>query len=771
MSIKFSLFHAIRSFSFLLPAIIVLSLFAGAAPIISEAQVISGVRVEGNKRVETGTVLLQVTSAVGREVNSDVLDADVKQIFRTGFFSDVSSQSNRTPSGVEVIFNVKERPAIREVKLKGNEAVTDDTLKEKLNVGARRFLDLVKIKAGIEQARQYYQGLGYFGVDIDIEQTPVETGEVDLTFVVKEGEKRKITEIVFDGATVTERDELLDAIKTKEKFWLTSWITGSGVLRKEQLEQDSKDLTRYYLNKGYVDARVGLPEVEQTDDGLKVTFKVSEGEVYNFAKISAAGTLFENSESKTLEGIEAKKGETFSAEKLRKDTFTITEKFTDKGFAFTNVSPDTSVDRERRTVSVLFQIDKGKPIIVNRINITGNRKTADNVVRRSMQIQEQELFSSSKIKRSQELLQRLGHFEEANISTEPSSEGDKVDLNVAVREGNTGTFSIGAGLSSGDGILFSSQISENNLFGTGNSLTLDVNTGTRRQNFVLSFNNPRVDDSYFSFGADALSVMRNFDFFERQQTGGSLTLGYPLWFLGEDLLEDIRASATYELTQVGINNISATAPQLVKDQAGDTNASSVTPRLIRNTINNPLDPTKGSRQQASVEFAGLGGEQKFILWQAQNSAFIHLFDLGTSGPLIFSPRQRIGFGQPNGDDVFPLYRRFFPGGINSNRGYDARRMGPKDDRGQVFGGASEVLLNFDLVFPLVESVGLRGLVFFDAGNAFDDNKSFGNLRRAVGWGFRWRSPIAPIRIEFGYPLDKEAGDSTFVTNFSFGNPL
>ena len=312
---------------FILIALLAQTEIAYGAPIISE------VSVQGNKRVETGTILLQVTSQVGREVNSDILDADVKQIFRTGFFSDVSSSLTRTGTGVAVLFNVKERPAIREVKIKGNDAVTDDTLKDKLNVGARRFLDLVKIKAGIEQARQYYQGLGYFGVEIDLEQAPLDSGEVDLTFAIKEGEKRKITEIVFDGSTVSDTDELKEAIKTKEKFWLTSWITGSGVLRKEQLEQDSKDLTRYYLNKGYVDARVGLPEVEQTEDGLRVTFKISEGVVYHFAKISASGTLFENSETKTLDGIEAKKGDTFSAEKLRKDTFTITEKFTDKGFA------------------------------------------------------------------------------------------------------------------------------------------------------------------------------------------------------------------------------------------------------------------------------------------------------------------------------------------------------------------------------------------------------------------------------------------------------
>jgi len=742
------------------------SLRSESGPLISE------IVISGNRRVETGTILLQVQSQAGKPVDGAVVDADVKQIYRSGFFSNVESRVDRVASGVRVTFNVTERPAIRSVFLRGNEHVTDDTLKDKLNIGIRRFLDRTKLRAGIEQARQYYQGLGYYDASIELEEKRVDGGEVDVTFVISEGSKKRIQQVVFEGNQRLNSDELQDAIKTSDYFWLTSWVTGSGVLKKEQLEQDSKELTRLYLNKGFVDARVGMPEIVSIEEGLKVVFKIAEGEEYSFAKISATGTLLENSAQKTLEGIESKQGEIFSAEKLRKDTFTITEKFSDKGFAFTNVTPDTSIDRDRRVVTVNFQIDKGAPITINRINITGNRKTSDNVIRRSMQIQEQEIFSSTKIRRSQEILQRLGHFEEATISTEPSTEPDKVDLNVAVREGNTGTFSIGAGLSSGDGILFSTQISENNLFGSGNSLTLDINSGTRRENFVLSFNNPRVNDTYWSFGADALSVLRDFEFFERQQVGGSLTFGYPLWFLGEELLEDIRASMTYELTNVDIKDIDAAdAPQFVKDQEGKTTASSVTPRIIRNTINNPLDPTSGSRQTFSVELAGLGGDQEFYLGQFQNTMYLHLFDTGM-GPFIFSPRQRIGWGETFGDDRFPLYRRFFPGGINSNRGYDARTMGPKDAAtGNTFGGAQELLLNFDLIFPLIESVGLRGLVFFDAGNAYDDEESFGKLRKAIGWGLRWRSPIAPIRIEFGYPMDKETGDSSFVTNFSFGNPL
>jgi len=746
----------------------VLSLATGAR---AAGPVITDVRIEGTKRVESETVLLQVQSKPGQLADGQAIDNDVKQIYRSGFFSDVESRVEREPGGVRLVFKVVERPAIRNVVLRGNDKVTDDTLKEKLNIGIRRFLDKAKINAGIEQARQYYQGLGYFDAEITLEETPVENGEVDIAFNIKEGDKKVINEVHFEGNNNVPSDELEDAIKTSEHFWLTSWITGSGVLKKEQLEQDSKELTRFYLNKGFVDVRVGNPDVEPIEGGLRITFKITEGEPYKFAAIKATGTLLEDSMEKTLDGIESKTGETFSAEKLRKDTFTITDKFADKGYAFTNVAPDTSIDHAGKTVAINFEINKGSPITVNRINITGNAKTNDNVIRRSMQIQEQELFSSSKIRRSQEILQRLGHFEEASISPEPSTEPNKVDLNVAVREGSTGTFSIGAGLSSGDGVLFSSQVSENNIFGSGNSLTLDVNTGTRRQNFILSFNNPRVDDSYWSFGADLLSTLRDFEFFERQQQGGSLTLGYPLWFLGEKALEDVRASITYELTNVDIRDIREDAPPLVKDQAGETVASSMTPRIIRNTINNPLDPTSGSRQLLSVEIAGLGGEQEFYLGQFQNINYFKLFDMW-NGPLLFAPRQRIAWGETfSGSDQFPLYRRFFPGGINSNRGYDARKVGPKDENGNVYGGASDVELNFDLLFPLMESAGLRGLLFFDAGNAFDDDEGIGKLRKAIGWGFRWRSPVAPIRVEFGYPLDKEDGDKSFVTNFSFGNPL
>ena len=748
-------------------AILLLLCRAAAA----QAQAVATVAVEGNQRVETGTVLLQLSTKTGEPFSKDKVDADVKQIYRTGYFDQVIARTDPNGAKVNVVFEVTEKPAIRSVMLEGNKEVSDDTLKEKLNIGARRFLDRSKIRASIEQAKQYYYGLGYYDAAIEAKETPAEENQVDLTFVISEGEKKVIREVVFEGNKAISTSDLEDAIKTKTYFWLTSWATSAGILKKELLLQDQKDLVHYYLNRGYVDARVNEPEVTEIPRGLRVTFKIHEGDVYSVSKVSASGTLYEDDAAKTLEGVEVKEGEVFNADQIRKDTFSVSEKFTDKGYAFANVSPDTEIDREKKTIGLNFQIDKGKLITIDRINITGNKKTLDNVVRRSLTLHEQELFSSSKLRRSQELLQRLGYFDEVTITPEPTSLPDKVDLNVAVREGNTGTFGLGAGISSGEGFIFNGNIAEHNVFGSGNSLSLDANTGTETNNYVLSFVNPRVNDTYMSFGADALAFHREFDDFNRGQAGGGITFGYPLWFLGESAMDDYRATLNYQFTQINISDVSTTAAQLIKDQEGVTNASEITPRVVRNTINNPLDPTGGSRQSASFDIAGLGGNQKFWLAEASTT---HYFDLWDSpiGTFVLSPRMRIGYGKTYDGGEFPLFKRYFEGGINSVRGYTSRHLGPQDAEGSYYGGSKAFVTNVDFLFPLVNSIGLKGLIFYDAGNAFDNDQGIAvrDLRQAIGWGFRWKSPIAPIRIEIGYPIAKQPGERAVVTNFSFGAP-
>lgn len=736
------------------------------------AGVISRIEIAGNTRVDDGTVRLQISSEEGKPLDSALVDADVKEIYRTGFFEQVVAKLRRKGDERVLVFEVVEKPALRQVLLQGNEEVSDEKLKEKLNIEARRFLDKRKIIAGIEAAKAYYQDEGYYDTEIEFIVTPVEQNQVDLTFVVEEGEEKKLREVVFEGNRDIEDSDLEDVVKTSAYSWWSSWLTGSGLVKAEQLKEDSLLLSRYYLNSGYADVRVADGEIEEIEDGLRVTFKIEEGPVYQFGEITASGDLLNESVEDTLRETESKSGEVFSVDLLRKDTFVVSEKFTDIGYAFANVEPSTDIDRESRVVNVDFAVDKGSLVYVDRIELSGNEKTADNVIRRSLKIQETELFSSSRIRRSQQLLERLGHFDEVTITPEPSGEKDKLDLTVAVREGSTGTFTAGAGVSSGDGFILHGRVSENNLFGTGNSLGADLNLGTRNENYVLSFDNPRLNDSYWSMGIDLLSVEREFDDFDREQIGGSLTFGYPLTFLGPEYLDDIRFSLRYELLRVDISDVEEDAPSLIIDQEGRTTSSSVTPRLVRNTIDNPLNPTEGSRQVASIELAGIGGDQEFWLVRLSNTLYHPLIDTGV-GPLVFSQRTRFGYGETFDGEDFPLFRRFFPGGINSVRGFDARELGPKDEEGNEYGGNKQLVANFELIFPLFPPIGLKGVGFYDIGNAFDDDENidFSELRHAAGWGIRWNSPLGPIRIEIGYALDREEGEDSVVTHFSFGAPL
>lgn len=726
------------------------------------------VQVEGNSRVETSTISLQIHTKPGAPYDAARAADDVKNIYRTGFFDQVSV---RVPSEGVVVFVVTEKPSVRKVLIKGNEKVKEEKIKDKLNITSRFFLDRRRIQAGIDEVKKYYEGEGYYDTAIEYKVLPVQENQVDLEFSVKEGDERLVREVTFRGNKEVDASDLRAVVKTTRYKWWSSWATGTGVVKKEDIEEDIKSLTHYYLNHGFVDAKVGQPSIERNDRGIVVTFPIQEGDVFHFGSITTAGDLIEKSTEKTLDGVEIKSGETFELDKLRKDVFTVSEKFTDIGYAFANVEPATEINRDRKQVDVTFKVDKGKLITVNRITISGNRKTFDNVIRRTLLISEQERFSSSKIRRSQELLQRLGYFDEVTITPEPAGEDNKVNLAVAVREGNTGSFSVGAGIASGDGFLISSRIAENNLFGTGNSLSLDVNTGARRENYVLSYVNPRINDTRLSGGVDLSRVTRRYNSFDRKETGAGVSLGYPLWFLDEEYQDDFRTTLRYDITQVDITGVDPDAPLLVKNQRGQSVSSSITPQIVRNTIDNPLDPSKGSRQAVSTEIAGLGGDQRFWLAQAGNSWYYPLYK-SSFGNFVFAQRTHLGYGESFDGDDFPVFRRFFPGGINSNRGFPARKLGPKDENGKVYGGNKEIIGNFETIFPLIGSIGLNGVAFYDVGNAFDDNENinFSDLRQAIGWGIRWRSPLAPIRIEFGYPLDKQEGESSFVTNFSFGLP-
>ncbi len=733
---------------------------------------VSGIEVVGNRRVDANAIKAQLSGGSGR-VKTETINEDVKNLYNSGFFDQVTVSAITQPgAGTVLRYTVAEKPVVRKIFIKGNDDISESDLSDVLKIEGKRFVDKSKLQALIRKAVSYYQGHGFYDATLEYSTVPVGDNEVDLTFTVTEGKRYRVREVNLQGVKDLDTDDMRSDMQIKTYKWWSSWLFGTGRVNQEMMDADKQILRQYLLDHGRLEGTVGEASVEKREDGLYVNFDLSEGAEYTVGKISASGDLVDSSKDKTLEKIKTEPGEVFSATEVREDIFTITDKFSDEGFAFANVVPNTSLNKADSTVDVDFSSTRGQKVRVNNITISGNEKTYDHVIRRWLTIEEQQIYSGSKVKRSQTLLQRLGYFDEVSITNKTTNDPAVVDLDVNVKEATTGSFSAGAGYSTANGALFNTKISENNLFGTGRRANLNLDFGSQVTNQILSFDDPRINDSWVSGGLDFFRTTRQYNDFNRELAGGSFTLGYPLEKVIGELGQDINATLKYELEHINIRDVDEDASQFVKDSEGKSIASSLTPGLTRNTINNPMNPTSGSRQVVTVEFAGIGGDQEFYLVEARNSWYYPLWNTPI-GEFTFADRTSFGYGESLNDDPFPLYRRFFPGGINSVRGYRNRTLGPQDDEGNYYGGSKQLVNNVEMIFPLINSAGFKGVVFYDVGQAYDDDQSIdiGLLRQAWGYGIRWNSPLGPIRVEFGYPIDRQDGERGVQTMFSFGAPL
>lgn len=733
---------------------------------------ISGVDVSGYRRIDPAAIKAQLSANSG-VVTSTQINNDVKTLYNSGFFDQVTVSVVPGAGGRSLLrYDVVEKPVARKIFIKGNDAVSESDLAEVVKIEGKRFVDKAKLQALTRKASSYYQGQGFYDAALDYSTAPVGDNEVDVTFSVTEGKRYRVREVAIQGAKDLDPSAMSADMNIKTYKWWSSWIFGTGRVNQEMMDADKQVLRQYLMDHGRLDGQVGEASVEKREDGLYVTFDITEGKEYRIGKVKASGDLVDASSEKTLKGIKSETGEVFNASQVREDIFSITDKFSDEGYAFANVVPNTLMNRDNGTVDLDFTSTQGQKVRINNITITGNEKTYDHVIRRWLTIGEQETYSGSKIKRSQTLLQRLGAFDEVSITNKATSDPAAVDLDVMVKEATTGSFSAGAGYSTANGTLFNTRVTENNLFGTGRKLNLNLDFGSQVTNQILSLDDPRLNDSWVSGGVDLFRTTRQYNDFNREVAGGSGTLGYPLERVFGPTFEDINTHFKYELQNIDIRNVRDYASQFVKDSEGKSLASSVTPSLVRNTINNPMNPSRGSKQVLSVEFAGLGGDQEYYLVEARNSWFYPMVET-SFGEFVLSDRTNFGYGESLNDDPFPLFKRYFPGGINSVRGYRNRTLGPEDPNGREYGGSKQLVNNLEMIFPLINSAGFKGVVFYDVGQAFDDNEpiAIDALRQAWGYGIRWNSPMGPIRVEFGYPIARQDGEKGVQTMFSFGAPL
>lgn len=738
------------------------------APALAQTygETVRGIEIQGNQRVDRSTILYYIKSRTGEPLSRALVRKDIEQIYSLGQFSDIRVETRPAPGGgVVLVYIVKEIPSIGDVKFRGNSNLKTEDLRPLISLKRGVTFHEHLVQESKTKLEQHYKEKAYFLAEVDIQHTLNEMGLVDVVITIHEGEKVKIEKIRFHGNKTFDEDELKDHMETSEASWLISWLDESGVYKKDMLRIDVLRLESFYHDHGFLKVRVHDPtiEVNREDKEIYVDIRIEEGEQYRLSSISVQGDDTYSREE-LLKVVKSQKGEIYNATQVREDALAISELYSEKGFAYADALPQTRLDDENKTVDVEFTVNPGRKVYVGKIDIYGNIRTQDNVIRREFRLKEGELFNSKKLKRTKQRINNLGFFEDVKIDTHRGETPEQVDLTTTVTERPTGSLTFGAGFSSVEKVIFNASIAQNNLFGTGRSLNLSTNISARRTNFDLNFTDPRIFDSDVSFGVDLFNRRSNFFSFDSQSTGAGLRLG-------KNLSETDWMGLGYRFERVQISDVPL-ANQTAFLRNGTRTTSRIGPTFIRDTRDNFLNPTQGMRHVVRFEFAGsvLGGAD-FYKASYEASWYKPLI-----GKLVLALHGEIQYAKGYSGEPLPIFEHYFMGGANSLRGFTIRQVGPKDQNNNPLGGDQSLLFNVELQYPITKE--FRIFAFYDRGNVYgtgfdtrttSKNIDFLKMRESVGGGVRFLSPFGPISLAYGIKLDAVPGDSNAEFHFSAGN--
>ncbi|MCE5262680.1 MAG: outer membrane protein assembly factor BamA [Deltaproteobacteria bacterium] len=717
------------------------------------------VRVEfkGNRKIESSAINQVIKSVPGNIFNDADLSADIKSIFRMGYFDDVSAEVTDVPEGKVVTFVVEEKPLIAEIRIRGNKAVKKDDIEGAMSVRSRQTVNPEKLTADMQKIKDLYDSKGFYNAEIGytIEKA---AGERDVNVVVNivENEKLFIREIGFEGNRTFTSKELKNMMTTNE-WGIFHFFTDSGLLKKDQLKQDIGKLGGFYMNNGFINVQIGEPVITYERNGIKIKIPISEGKQFRVGKVAITGDELQTPRADLLIRLQIRKKDFYDREAIMKDMDYLTQVSNDEGYAGADIVPRTEPDEKTQTVDVTFDIRKGQLVYFNRINITGNSKTRDKVIRRELSVVEGTLYSRTRLKNSYMALNQLRYFEEIDFQSEKGPDETLTDVNIRVKEKATGIFSVGAGYSALDHAVVSAQVSQQNLFGRGQILSLKASIGSSSQLYDISFTEPWLFDMPLWSKADIWNLYREYDTYNLDSRGFGATLGYPLW-------PYVTGYVGYRLSTNNVKDILSGASYYIQKQAGETTSSGVTFTLARDSTDDQIFPSTGSRNSASVEYTGgpFLGDVSYTRYGASSAWFFPL-PLDT----VIGARARIGAIKGNEGKDVPIYERYYLGGIGTLRGL--RSVGPTDPAtGEVIGGLSMLCFNFDYVFPLIKNAGMKGVLFFDTGNTWEEGIHLNDMRKTAGIGIRWYSPIGPLRLEWGYVLDRKEDESPSRWEFTIG---
>jgi outer membrane protein insertion porin family len=740
------------------------------------------VEVQGNKRIETATILAKIKTREGGVFSPSQIKDDIKALYQLGHFEDVQVKTEGFENGLKVIFVVKEKPLIRKITFEGNNELTTEKLKEGFTLLPRTAFNIQLINEAAEKIRLKYQDAGFYDAVVVPVINELKGGDRNVVFYIEEGQKVKIADIIITGNNALSTEEIKKSLKTQE-YWFFSFLGRSGALRTEELREDVETIKNLYYNKGYIQVQVDEPVIVPKQYtfrecyfwGHKKTFtrknelviriNVKEGEQFRVGSVNIKGNQIISTEDLEKE-IKLKRGDIFSRDVLRQDVNTIIDRYDSLARPFANVVPLFDINQNNKTVAITIDIQEGGEVRIGRIDISGNSKTRDKVIRREMRLAEGDLYNKKALKRSYERLNNLNFFETVEIVPQRRQMEPIMDLDVKVKEKLTGTLSIGGGYSSVDKLVGIAEVTQGNLGGRGQLLKLKLQWGQAGTTnlYVLSFMEPYLFDKPIWGKIDLYNQTQQYDGYDLKSNGIGLSAG-------KSFGEYVSTSLRYSLDSSLVSNITLTAPFTIQQQLGNygdrITTSALTWSLARDTRDFYLDPKTGSKNSIYAEYAGgpLGGDANFFKTVGDSAWYFPLF-----WDTVFMARGRYGYVESIIDKPVPVGERFFVGGPSTVRGFRFGSAGPRDSQLNAIGGTKEMLFNFEYSFPIVPAARLKGVLFYDVGKAFDadENVRLSELRQSTGWGFWWLSPIGPLKFEWGYIVHKRPTDQPSQFEFSIG---
>jgi outer membrane protein insertion porin family len=695
--------------------------------------------IEGNRRVQEAVILNRVRSGVGLPFNPSQASEDLRSIFNLGFFDDVQLKVEDFEGGVKLTFVVMERPFVRDVEFVGNNHFSATELQDKIELKLGSVYNPVDVQRAREKLKDAYEDDGYFEVQLNAEAEKFGDGDVKVVFTINEGRKITIDKITFQGNKGLTDKQIKEVMATRER----QYFILRGTVQRQRLEEDIERIVSLYQDYGYVHMRVERHDiaVDRANARVSIMIDIVEGAQYRIGNLRVTGvTLVPETEVRRLLGF--KTGDVFSRTQLRDASRAITDLYSNIGRASADVLPRTEPQTAARTMDVTIEITEGPEVYVERINITGNTRSEDRILRRELPFVEGDLFTLQKLQRARQRLVNLGYFETVNVTTHPGTDKTRIIVSVEVTERPTGIFSIGGGYSSVDSFVGTLDISQNNFLGKGWQVGLRIRAGAQVQQGQISFTEPWLFDQPLAAGFDLFSTKRTFDEYTYQTVGGDVRFSHPF-------AEYWRWNTSYRLTNDDISHVVSGDP-LFLQQAGERLTSAISAGVSRDSRDNIQTPNRGGLLSLTADIAGLGGDSKFVKTIAIATYFRPIW-LGH----VVSGRIEGGYGFGWAEDglthrtELPLFERFYLGGPNSVRSFKARKISPFDEAGQRTGGTSYDLATVEYLIPLPYN--FRLAAFVDVGNVYGFSTEFDltDQKYAVGGGVRWQSPFGPIRVDYG----------------------